>query len=65
MPLVELPNGYKVVFEAIDATTGGNVGGVSVRNVTVTVDAPVPVPNLEVKPFVPVFVYGVPSNGNG
>lgn len=38
MPLVDLPGGSLIVFEAIDPVTGSAVSGVSVANVAIYAD---------------------------
>jgi len=39
LPLIDLPSGAHIIFEAIDATSGAAVAGVTVANVAISYEA--------------------------
>lgn len=57
IPLVALPTGFVIKFEAIDPDTGAAVSGVTVKNVTMALDSEGKVELEEIDVFPPIFTY--------
>lgn len=62
IPLVALPTGFVIKFEAIDPTSGAAVSGVTVKNVTLAADQDTPIKLEVIELLPPVLAH---TNGTG